>query len=651
MKKISILLFFILSILATNAQIVQPVKWSFSINNAGENKFEIIADASIDAGWHLYSINLPEDGPVPTSLVIEESTDYKLVGGIIETPTPIVGYDETFEIELGYFKNNAKLTQLLEITGDVSSIKGYVKFMACDESQCLPPQDVEFELDIPQTIIKQAGAASRIWSVFWLSFLGGLASLLLPCVYPMIPITVSFFIRNADNKVKAIRDGFFYGLTIIFSYVVLGLAISVIFGPQALSSLAASPAFNIFFFLLLLVFAASFFGAFELTLPSKWSNSLDSKVDKTSGLVSVIFMGLTFVIVSFSCTGPVVGTLLVEAATEGNLLSPAIGMLGFSLALAIPFSLFAIFPTAMKSLPKSGGWMNSVKVVLGFIVVAFSLKYLSSADAAAGWRILDREVFLAIWIALFSLLGLYLLGKIKFAHDSDLKHIGIFRLFLIICTFSFVLYLIPGLWGAPLKAVSTFLPPITTQDFDMSRGVAVTNSPTEISFSENEKIKEGPYGLIKYIDYEHGLEVAKAENKPILLYFTGIVCTNCKKMETSVWSDPKVTELLKQFIIIALYTDDRKTLPDNEQYISKQTDKKVKTVGAKWMDLQIERYQNNTQPFYVILDHEENNLTAPMAYEPNSQIYIEWLESGINKFSDGFSENNLIINEIFVEEI
>ena len=639
MRKINLfLLLILLPFLAINAQIVQPIKWNFSIKSVGDSQVEIAADATIDAGWHLYSINLPEDGPVPTSLVVEESNNYALVGTLKESPEPIVNYDEMFEMELRYFKNNATLSQILEIKGDVTFIKGYVRFMACDDSQCLPPQEVDFELEIPKTIIKQSSESienegsntKRLWSVFWFSFLGGLASLLLPCVYPMIPITVSFFLRNADNKAKAIRDGFFYGLTIIFSYVVLGLAISLIFGPQALSSLAASPAFNIFFFLLLLVFAASFFGAFELKLPSKWSNSLDSQVDKTSGLLSVIFMGLTFVIVSFSCTGPVVGTLLVEAATEGNLLSPAIGMLGFSLAMAIPFSLFAIFPTALKSLPKSGGWMNSVKVVLGFIVLAFSLKYLSSADAAAGWKILDREVFIAIWIALFFLLGLYLLGKIKFAHDSDLKHVGIFRLFLIICTFSFVFYLVPGLWGAPLKAVSSFLPSVTTQDFDLTRGVSV--GTVEISVSDNDKTKPGPYGLVKYIDYEAGLETAKSENKPILLYFTGIVCTNCKKMENIVWADPNVTNLLKQYIIIALYTDDRKSLPEEKQFISNLSGKKIKTVGAKWMDLQIERYQNNTQPFYAILDHNEKNLVSTKGYEPNIEIYTEWLKTGLDTF-------------------
>jgi len=627
-----ILLFFIFSALAINAQVLQPVKWTFSIKNAGDSKVEVVAEATIDETWNLYSINIPDGGPIPTSLVFEESDAYIVLGEIMETPAPTVKFDDIFEMEIGYFSKNARLSQILEIKKNISKIRGYVEFMACDDSQCLPPDQVEFELDIPKIESKQSGALKKYWNVFWLSFLGGLMSLLLPCVYPMIPITVSFFIRNTDNRAKALRDGFFYGLTIIFSYVILGLTISLIFGPQALSSMAASPGFNIFFFLLLLVFAASFFGAFELTLPAKWSNSLDSKVDKTSGILSVFFMGLTFVIVSFSCTGPVVGTLLVEATTAGNILSPAIGMFGFSLALAIPFALFAIFPTAMKSLPKSGGWMNSVKVVLGFIVLAFSMKFLANADAVAGWGILDREIFIALWITLFSLMGLYLAGKIKFKHDSDIQHIGIFRLFLIILTFSFVFYLLPGLWGAPLKAVSSFLPSISTQDFNLTSNIVViTDNETVL---KNQITKPEPYGLIKYTDFDAGIKAAISENKPVLLYFTGIVCTNCKKMETNVWAAPKVADLLKEYIIIALYTDDRKQLSENERYISKSTNKKIKTVGAKWMDLQIERYQNNSQPFYAILDHEKEDLSIPKSYEPDIDIYSDWLRDGIKTFSE-----------------
>jgi thiol:disulfide interchange protein DsbD len=641
----------LIAIMTLNAQVLQPVKWNFAVNRIDNSKVELVASATIDDGWHLYSIHLPEDGPVPTSLVFNESDAYSTVGDITETPAPTVENDKTFGMELAYFSKNAKLTQVLEIKAEIDTLRGYVEFMACDDSRCLPPDQVEFALAVPATVAEAAetkGAevvannkndeiaatttseTKGYWSVFWAAFVVGLASLLLPCVYPMIPITVSFFLRNADNKVKAFRDGFFYGLTIIFSYVVVGIAVTLIFGAQALSSLAASPGFNVFFFLLLAVFAASFFGAFELTLPSKWSNALDQKADQTTGILSVVFMGLTFVIVSFSCTGPAVGSLLVEVATQGNLLSPAIGMFGFSLALAIPFTLFAIFPAAMKSLPKSGGWMNSVKVVLGFIVLAFAMKYLSSADAAAGWGILDREIFIAIWIAIFLLMGFYLMGKIKFAHDSELKHIGIFRLVLIIATFSFVFYLIPGLWGAPLKGVAAFLPSITTQDFDMSRGVAAAPAGSE-AVIDGDKAIAGPYGLVKYIDYEAGIAAAKKENKPVLLYFTGHVCTNCKKMETSVWSNPTVTNLLKQYIIIALYTDERKSLPESEQYVSEQTGKTIKTVGAKWMDFQIEHYQTNTQPLYVPTDHSGRQLALPTGVELDVKKYAEWLKSGLEQ--------------------
>ena len=636
-------------VLPAHSQLLEPVKWKFTIEKDAENEnlYNFFAKAAIDKSWHLYSIDLPEGNiSIPTQFVFEENANIELVGTVKELSEVIETEDPLLNTLVRYFSNEAIFQQKINVLNYNTVIKGYVEFMACDDTQCLPPDYVEFEMKIPVSTVKKDKTTAQnnsesksLWNVFLLSLLGGLAALLLPCVYPMIPVTVSFFIRNANNKAKALRDGFFYGITIIFAYVVLGLIVSLIFGPQALSSLAASPAFNIFFFLLLVFFAASFFGAFDLTLPSKWSNSLDSKVDKTSGIVSVIFMGLTFVIVSFSCTGPVVGYLLVEATTEGNLLSPAVGMFGFSLAMAIPFTLFAIFPAAMKSLPKSGGWMNSVKVVLGFIVLAFSLKYLSSADASAGWKILDREIFLAIWITLFFLMGLYLMGKIKFAHDSEVTHIGIFRLLLIICTFSFVFYLIPGLWGAPLKAVSSFLPSVTTQDFDLSKGFTGGNLQNNTTIiTDNEKMIQGPYGLIKYIDYNAGIEAAKQENKPVLLYFTGIVCTNCKKMETSVWSDPNVINLLKQYIIIALYTDERKSLPETEQYVSKQTGKKIKTAGAKWADLQIERYQNNSQPFYAIIDHNENQLMPSRGYNSNVNEYVNFLKKGVENFKSGKNE-------------
>ncbi len=481
---------------------------------------------------------------------------------------------------------------------------------------------------------EETGDRSLGWT-FIMGILGGLLAMLTPCVFPMIPLTVSFFLRNADNRTRAFRDALFYGFTIIFAYVVLGLAISVIFGPATLNALATSPGFNIFFFALLVFFAASFFGAFELTMPASWSNALDSKADKTGGLIGVFLMGLTFVLVSFSCTGPIVGTLLVEAAIGGSVFAPAIGMLGFSLALAIPFSLFALFPTALKSLPKSGGWMNAVKVVLGFIVLAFSLKFLSIADAVGQWGILDREVFLVIWIAIFLLMGLYLIGKIKFAHDTELKYLSVPRLMLAIATFAFVLYMIPGLWGAPLRAISSFLPSPVTQDFDLSR--ITTQAPTNESETiyVGKSVQEGPHGLMAFTDYDEGMAAARQAGKPVFLDFTGLGCANCRRMEANVWSDPRVLEKLRNdFVKISLFVDDRTRLPEEEQFISSALgrERRVSTIGQKWSVFQAERYGANTQPYYVILDHEENMLAPAYGYDTNVERYLEFLTTGSNNF-------------------
>jgi thiol:disulfide interchange protein len=470
-------------------------------------------------------------------------------------------------------------------------------------------------------------------------FLGGLLALLTPCVFPMIPLTVSFFLRNAGNRRRAMRDALLYGLTIIFSYVVLGLAISVIFGADTLNALATSPGFNIFFFALLVFFSASFFGAFELTMPASWSNALDSKADKTGGTIGVFLMGLTFVLVSFSCTGPIVGTLLVEAATSGNLFSPAIGMLGFSLALAIPFSLFAVFPTALKSLPKSGGWMNAVKVVLGFIVLAFSLKFLSTADAVGQWGLLDREVFIVLWIAIFLLMGLYLIGKIKFSHDSELKYMSVPRLMLAIATFAFVFYLIPGLFGAPLKAISSFLPSPVTQDFNLSRmtGGAPAAAMGGETIYVGESVQDAPHGMLTFTDYEEGLAAARKAGKPVFLDFTGLGCANCRKMEASVWSDPQVLQRLKNdFVKISLFVDNRNGLPESEQFTSTALgrEREIRTVGQKWSVFQAERYGANTQPYYVILDHNENMLAPAYGYDTNIQRFIDFLDQGKAGFAD-----------------
>lgn len=472
---------------------------------------------------------------------------------------------------------------------------------------------------------------------FLKGFLGGLLALLTPCVFPMIPLTVSFFLRNASNQAKAVRDALMYGLTIVFAYVVLGMAIAMIFGADTLNALATSPGFNIFFFALLVFFAASFFGAFELTMPSSWSSALDEKADKSGGLIGVFLMGITFVLVSFSCTGPIVGTLLVEAATSGNILSPAVGMLGFSLALAVPFSLFALFPSALKSLPRSGGWMNSVKVVLGFIVLAFSMKFLAVADSVGRWGILDREIFLAVWIVLFLLLGLYLLGKIKFSHDSELKVMSVPRLMLTIASFSFMFYLIPGLWGAPLKGISSFLPSMTTQDFDLTRLSAPAIIPQGASqtYYVGESVKEGAHGLLAYTDYEEGLAAAKKYNKPVFLDFTGLGCANCRKMEASVWSNAEVQQRLgNDFIKIALYVDDRTPLPAEKQFVSTSMgrNRTIRTVGQQWSIFQAERFGVNTQPYYVILDPEGNAVSPGYGFNLDVQKFVNFLNAGKKSF-------------------
>ncbi len=672
-NKTAIILLFVLAFTTgITSQVLKPVTWKFSINRIDNKHVDITAIALIEKPWHLYSTNIPDGGPVPTSLNFDSSDLFTPTGKLTEEPKAVLSYDESFQMEVGYFSNSAKITQRVEVkTSDAFVIKGFVEFMACDDSRCLPPDQVDFELQVPgvNTSEEQAvtdlpvnidngnmtGSISKpvsnetgdveksLWSIFWFSFLGGLAALLTPCVFPMIPLTVSFFLRNANNRVKAFSDGFTFGLTIIFAYVVLGLAIAMIFGADKLNNLSTSYGFNIIFFALLVFFASSFFGSFELTMPSKWSNSLDQTADKTGGFIGVVLMGLTFVLVSFSCTGPIVGTLLVEAAVGGNLFSPAIGMFGFSLALAIPFTLFAIFPTAMKSLPKSGGWMNSVKVVLGFIVLALSLKFLSVADSVGEWGILDREVFLVLWIAIFSLMGLYLIGKIKFAHDSELSYLSVPRLLLSIATFAFVFYLIPGLWGAPLKAISSFLPSTITQDFDLTLTKSVIRGDSTNGLTTAGKsAKPGPFGLIKYTDYDEGFKIAKEKGKPVFLEFTGKGCANCRKMESLVWSDATVrNNLANEFILISLYVDDREVLPQEQQYVSDVTGKKIRTIGNKWSDMQIKHYQSNSQPLYVILDHNGETTVPVRGFDTDVKEFILWMEQGISIFKER-TKNNII---------
>lgn len=669
---------------SANAQIINPVNWSFSQKKVSDNTYDLMFTAEIDPGWSIYGLNIPDGGPIATGFEFNDIQGVEFVGGI-KSPEAIVKYDPNFDMELSMYSNREVtfIQTVRVLSNQNTTVTGELVFMSCDATSCLPPDYIEFSFNLPvvsnagemQPAQSQPGSISNMeqseipsetpeeetetiesskektvyvpesagetgrsfWGMFITGLLGGLLALLTPCVFPMIPLTVSFFLRNSDNRARAIRDAFFYGFTIIFSYVVLGLAISMIFGADTLNALATSPWFNLFFFALLVFFAASFFGAFELTMPSSWSTALDSKADSKGGLLGVILMGFTFVLVSFSCTGPIVGTLLVDAATGGNLFGPAIGMFGFSLALAVPFSLFAVFPTALKSLPKSGGWMNAVKVVLGFIVLAFSLKYLATADAVAQWGILDREIFIVLWIAMFLLLGLYLIGKIKFAHDSDLKYMSVPRLMLAIASFAFVFYLIPGLWGAPLKAVSSFLPSPATQDFDLTVGgvSSAASSSSSNTVYVGQSVKEGPHGLLAFTDYKEGLAAAKKAGKPVFLDFTGLGCANCRKMEANVWSDSQVQERLRNdFVKISLFVDDRTSLPEDQQFVSSALgrERTIKNVGQKWSVFQAERYGMNTQPYYVILNHDEELLVAPRGYDLDVTGYIQFLDEGKSNF-------------------
>ncbi|MFN2396366.1 MAG: cytochrome c biogenesis protein CcdA [Bacteroidales bacterium] len=666
------------------AQILEPVKWSFSQKKISENTYDIIFTAQIDSGWSIYGMDIAPGGPIPTTFDFNEPDGYRFSGDML-SPAPEVKFDPNFDMELSMFSDReVTFKRTVEVLSESSvTVTGELMFMSCDATSCLPPDYIDFSFNLPgrestteqseipvadiqdepekddadvQVLLEDGPAeeveedetevriyepetddeaARSFWGMFITGILGGLLALLTPCVFPMIPLTVSFFLRNSDNRARAIRDALFYGFTIVFSYVVLGLAISMIFGADTLNALATSPGFNIFFFALLVFFAASFFGAFELTMPASWSTALDSKADKTGGLLGVILMGFTFVLVSFSCTGPIVGTLLVDAATGGNVFGPAIGMLGFSLALAIPFSLFAVFPTALKSLPKSGGWMNAVKVVLGFVVLGFSLKFLSTADAVAQWGILDREVFIVLWIAISLMLGLYLIGKIKFAHDSELKYLSVPRLVLAIVAFAFVFYLLPGLWGAPLRAVSSFLPSPATQDFDLSQGVALTAPAAGSDIYVGESVKEGPHGLLAFTEYEEGMAAARKAGKPVFLDFTGLGCANCRKMEANVWSDPQVLQrLANDFVKISLFVDDRTALPEDQQFVSSVLgrERTIKTIGQKWSVFQAERYNMNTQPYYIILNHDEEMLAPPRGYDLNIEKYIEFLEEGKSNF-------------------
>ena len=690
MKKLISSIMLALIALVAQAQILTPVKWKIKLDDkGGAPEKEIVFTATADKGWHLYDMNLPEGGPVSTSFTFETLNGAELIGQPVPSVKPTTVYDEQFAMNLRWYPGTVSFIQKLKITDPAKfKVEGEVEFMDCNDETCLPPDQIPFsfdkksihvdptlaanssttevdkedataiqpdtqvvaeeasELNTPDPAAKETPATTspkasgsltdspNLWSpvidqlksfgdatvsaadtswlfIFFAGFLGGLIALLTPCVWPMIPMTVSFFLKRTKDRKKAIRDAITYGLSIIVIYLVMGLLITGIFGASALNDLSTNAIFNILFFLLLVVFAVSFFGAFELVLPASWTSKLDSKADSTTGVLSIFFMSFTLVLVSFSCTGPIIGTLLVQAASMGTAVGPAIGMFGFALALSIPFSVFAIFPNMLQSMPKSGGWLNSVKVVLGFLELALALKFLSVADLAYGWRLLDREAFIVLWIVIFSLLGVYLLGKIKFSHDSEVKYVSVPRLFMAIISFAFAIYMVPGLWGAPLKAISAFAPPLYTQDFNLYK------NEVHAAFD----------------DYESGMAYAKKVNKPVMIDFSGFGCVNCRKMEASVWTDPKVKQMLENdYVLITLMVDDKTKLPQPIEIQENGKTRKLKTIGDKWSYLQRSKFGSNAQPFYILLNDEGQPLGPSYAFNEDVSKYIQFLQNGLKEF-------------------
>lgn len=686
------ILFTLLFSLTAMAQ-QNPVHFSVQQKQVSPTEVEVIFTAKIDQGWHVYSTNLPADGPTSASLHVDKAEGVTPVGKLTTRGKELNVYDKTFEMKLRYFENSVGFVQRYKITAKTYSIKGYLEYGACNDEMCLPPTQVEFnfkgngpasapaatptaanaetektttaatdvaadglsaltamtadtakksdvlpadtagsvkqenaqvnaDVNLWQPVIKELSAFnstkdsanSSLWSIFFMGVLGGFIALLTPCVWPIIPMTVSFFLKRAkDDRKKGIRDAVTYGLSIIVIYMGLATLVTWAFGPQKLNELATNAPFNVFFFLLLVVFAFSFFGWFELRLPSSWGNAVDNKASATTGLLSIFLMAFTLSLVSFSCTAPVVGLLLVQAATSGDWVAPAVGMFGFALALALPFTFFALFPTLLKKAPKSGSWMNMIKVVLGFIELAFSLKFLSVADLAYGWHILDRETFLSIWIVLFGLLGLYLIGKLKFPHDDpDQKAMPVPAIMLGLCSLAFSVYMLPGLWGAPSKAVSAFAPPINTQDFNLA--------PQTVHAA--------------YTDYDEGMRAAAAAGKPVLVDFTGFGCVNCRKMEASVWTDSRVAEKLnKDYVLISLYVDDKTPLKQPvEVKLPDGTSRTLRTIGDKWSYLEQTKFGYLAQPFYVPLDNAGKPLNGSFSFKEDVPAYLEFLDKGLENY-------------------
>jgi len=650
MKKILFLAVLLCSILV-NAQIVDPVKWTTSVEKLSDTEYLLTTDAAIESGWHLYSQEVPEGGPIPTSFNYE-AKGFKIDGATLEEEGHTVN-DPIFNMRIKFFENTAVFKQKIKLTDAINEINATVEFMVCDDARCLPPTEVDLKFTIskkaavikpikkeskPQVSIKNDSSSEKsLWGIFFIAFLSGFAALLTPCVFPMIPMTVSFFTKQSKTKAAGIKNAFIYGLSIIVIYVLLGVLVSLLFGADALNALSTNVWFNIIFFVLLLVFAASFLGAFEIMLPNSWANKVDSQADR-GGLIGIFFMALALAIVSFSCTGPIVGTLLVEAAAGGSQVGPIVGMLGFSMAIALPFGLFAAFPGWLNSLPKSGGWLNTVKVVLGFLELALAFKFLSNADLVLQLHLLEREVFIAIWIAIFGALTFYLFGKIQLPHDSPLNHISVGRLSLGLIVLSFTIYMIPGLWGAPLNLISAFPPPQHYSESPYGVGFTQLGGGGSSAHSDipNGAHLMAPHDILAFSDYDKGLAYAKKVGKPVMLDFTGHACVNCRKMEQNVWVKPEVLKMLKNdVILISLYVDDKRKLKENEIVESKlKPGKKLKYIGQKWSELQTIKYKANTQPMYVLMDHNEDNLIDPVAYTPDVEEYSNWLKEGVSNFKD-----------------
>ncbi len=670
LKALSLGLAGLMSFGHASAQMDDPVQWSASTRKIDDKKFEVIITAQIAKGWHLYSTKLPEGGPLPTNFSFDKPNGYKLIGGVKEVSKSKTEHDEVFNLDLSFFEGEAKFSQLIELTSAEASININIEFQACYADKCIylektvntvakadakpddvaqPSQEQANEQVGAETITKvertevqetEEPEKESLWWFFFVSFAAGLAGLLTPCVFPMIPMTVSFFMGKQQNRTNAIVNAFVFGLSIVAIYTSLGLIVSLFnLGSDFANTLTSHWITNTIFFALFIAFAASFFGLFEIVLPGSLANKTDSKADR-GGLIGSFFLALTTVIVSLSCVGPIVGALLVEAAA-GLGAKPIVGMFGFSLAFSIPFTLFAIFPSWLNSLPRSGGWMNSVKIVLGFIVLAFSLKFLLTIDQGYQLNLISREGYIAIWMAIFILLGFYLLGKIKFKFDSDLQHVGVFRLFLAIASFAFVFYLLPGMFGAPLKTVSGLLPPQSSQSFNMGVSQVVINGPVDSVNTDRTLCDEPryadflhlPHNLKGYFDYDQALRCAREKKKPLFIDFVGHTCANCKVMEAQVWSDPRVLERLRRdYIIVALYVDDRTELPESEWVTSARDGKVKKTIGKKNADFQATRFNVNGQPYYVLLDNEENLLAEPKGFDLNVESFIQFLDKGVEEF-------------------